>query len=281
MESTPPPLRETYKARVPDPWRATIHGTPHRKMQNLNRKSLRYTIYPTLSRDRITAMRILIVEDDPVLADGLTRSLRGSDYAVDSAIDGGEADHVLSTQSYDLVILDLGLPKLEGYEVLRRLRRRGSKTPVLILTAFDTLDDRVKGLDLGADDYLTKPFDLPELEARLRALIRRGQSGGGSLLSHGVLTLDTAGRRAMLDGEPLELSAREIGVLEVLMLRSGRVVNKDQLAGELYGWDEEVSPNAIEVYVHRLRRKLEPAGVTIRTIRGLGYLLEKPGHAQD
>ncbi|HLF38936.1 MAG TPA: response regulator [Burkholderiales bacterium] len=226
-------------------------------------------------------MRILIVEDDPVLADGLTRSLRGSDYAVDSAIDGGEADHVLSTQSYDLVILDLGLPKLEGYEVLRRLRRRGSKTPVLILTAFDTLDDRVKGLDLGADDYLTKPFDLPELEARLRALIRRGQSGGGSLLSHGVLTLDTAGRRAMLDGEPLELSAREIGVLEVLMLRSGRVVNKDQLAGELYGWDEEVSPNAIEVYVHRLRRKLEPAGVTIRTIRGLGYLLEKPGHAQD
>jgi two-component system OmpR family response regulator len=226
-------------------------------------------------------MRILIVEDDPVLADGLTRSLRGSDYAVDSAIDGGEADHVLSTQSYDLVILDLGLPKLEGYEVLRRLRRRGSKTPVLILTAFDTLDDRVKGLDLGADDYLTKPFDLPELEARLRALIRRGQSGGGSLLSHGVLTLDTAGRRAMLDGEPLELSAREIGVLEVLMLRSGRVVNKDQLAEELYGWDEEVSPNAIEVYVHRLRRKLEPAGVTIRTIRGLGYLLEKPGHAQD
>jgi two-component system OmpR family response regulator len=226
-------------------------------------------------------MRILIVEDDSVLADGLTRSLRGSDYAVDSAIDGGEADHVLSTQSYDLVILDLGLPKLEGYEVLRRLRRRGSKTPVLILTAFDTLDDRVKGLDLGADDYLTKPFDLPELEARLRALIRRGQSGGGSLLSHGVLTLDTAGRRAMLDGEPLELSAREIGVLEVLMLRSGRVVNKDQLAEELYGWDEEVSPNAIEVYVHRLRRKLEPAGVTIRTIRGLGYLLEKPGHAQD
>jgi len=226
-------------------------------------------------------MRILIVEDDPVLADGLTRSLRGSDYAVDSAIDGGEADHVLSTQSYDLVILDLGLPKLEGYEVLRRLRRRGSKTPVLILTAFDTLDDRVKGLDLGGDDYLTKPFDLPELEARVRALIRRGQSGGGSLLSHGVLTLDTAGRRAMLDGEPLELSAREIGVLEVLMLRSGRVVNKDQLAEELYGWDEEVSPNAIEVYVHRLRRKLEPAGVTIRTIRGLGYLLEKPGHAQD
>jgi two-component system OmpR family response regulator len=226
-------------------------------------------------------MRLLIVEDDPVLADGLVRSLRSSDYAVDSATDGGEADHILSTNTYDLVILDLGLPRLDGYEVLRRLRRRGSRTPVLILTALDALEDRVKGLDLGADDYLTKPFDLPELEARVRALIRRGQSGGGSLLTHGALTLDTAGRRASLDGEPLELSAREIGVLEVLMLRSGRVVNKDQLAEELYGWDEEVSANAIEVYVHRLRRKLEPAGVTIRTIRGLGYLLEKPAHAQD
>jgi two-component system OmpR family response regulator len=226
-------------------------------------------------------MRILIIEDDPVLADGLARSLRGSDYAVDAATDGAEADHVLSAQSYDLVILDLGLPTLEGHEVLRRLRRRGSKTPVLILTALDALEERVKGLDLGADDYLTKPFDLPELEARVRALVRRGQSGGGSLLSHGALTLDTAGRRAMLEGEPLELSAREIGVLEVLMLRSGRVVNKDQLAEELYGWDEEVSANAIEVYVHRLRRKLEPAGVTIRTIRGLGYLLEKPASARE
>jgi two-component system OmpR family response regulator len=224
-------------------------------------------------------MRVLIAEDDPVLADGLTRSLRGSDYAVDCVTDGGEADHVLTAQNYDLVILDIGLPRLDGYEVLRRLRRRGSKTPVLILTARDALDDRVKGLDLGGDDYITKPFDLPELEARVRALIRRGQSGGGSVLSHGTLTLDTVGRRATLAGEPLDLSARELGVLEVLMLRSGRVVNKDQLAEQLYGWDEEVGPNAIEVYVHRLRRKLEPAGVTIRTIRGLGYLLEKPGHA--
>jgi two-component system OmpR family response regulator len=225
-------------------------------------------------------MRILIVEDDPVLSDGLMRSLRASDYAVDRAADGGEADHVLTAQNYDLVILDIGLPKLDGYEVLRRLRRRGSKTPVLFLTARDGLDDRVRGLDLGGDDYLAKPFDLPELEARVRALIRRGQSGGGSLLVHGALTLDTAGRRAMLNGERLELSARELGVLEVLMLRSGRVVNKDQLAEQLYGWDEEVGPNAIEVYVHRLRRKLEPAGVTIRTIRGLGYLLEKPGPLQ-
>jgi two-component system OmpR family response regulator len=221
-------------------------------------------------------VRIYIVEDDPVLADGLTRSLRAADYAVDCVADGSEADHVLASHNYDLVILDLGLPRLDGFEVLRRLRRRGSRVPVLVLTARDALGDRVKGLDLGADDYLTKPFDLPELEARVRALIRRGQSGGPSLITHGALTLDTAGHRATLNGEPLELSARELGVLEVLMLRSGRVVNKEQLADQLYGWDEEVGPNAIEVYVHRLRRKLEPAGVTIRTIRGLGYLLERP-----
>jgi two-component system OmpR family response regulator len=226
-------------------------------------------------------MRILIAEDDPVLADGLTRSLHQADYAVDCVGTGDQADHVLLAQNYDLVILDLGLPKLDGFEVLRRLRHRGSKVPVLVLTARDGLDERVRGLDLGADDYLTKPFDLPELEARVRALIRRGQSGGGSMLTHGTLQLDTAGRRATLNGAPLDLSARELGVLEVLMLRSGRVVNKEQLAEQLYGWDEEVGANAIEVYVHRLRRKLEPAGVVIRTIRGLGYLLEKSPHAQD
>jgi two-component system OmpR family response regulator len=220
-------------------------------------------------------MRILIVEDEPVLADGLSRSLRHADYAVDTSGTGTQADHVLATQTYDLVILDLGLPQLDGFEVLRRLRHRGSRVPVLVLTARDALEDRVKGLDLGADDYLTKPFELAELEARVRALIRRGHSGGGSLLSHGALSVDTTGRRALLHGEPLDLSARELGVLEVLMLRTGRVVNKEQLAEQLYGWDEEVGANAIEVYVHRLRRKLEPAGVKIRTIRGLGYLLEK------
>ncbi len=224
-------------------------------------------------------MRILIIEDDSVLADGLSRTLRHADYAVDAASTGVEADHVLAAQSYDLVILDLGLPGLDGFEVLRRMRRRGSTVPVLVLTARDALQDRVKGLDLGADDYMIKPFDLPELEARVRALIRRGQSGGASVLSHGALVLDTAGRRATLGGEPLDLSARELGVLEVLMMRAGRVVNKEQLAEQLYGWDEEVGPNAIEVYVHRLRRKLEPAGVNIRTIRGLGYLLEKDANA--
>lgn len=220
-------------------------------------------------------MRILIAEDDPTLADGLTRSLHQADHAVDCVPDGEQADHVLTAQNYDLVILDLGLPKLDGYEVIRRLRRRGATVPVLVLTARDALADRVRGLDLGADDYLTKPFELPELEARVRALIRRGQSGGSSLLTHGPLALDTGGRRATLDNVPLELSAREFGVLEVLMLRSGRVVNKEQLAEQLYGWEEEVGSNAIEVYVHRLRKKLEPAGVAIRTIRGLGYVLEK------
>lgn len=225
-------------------------------------------------------MRILVVEDNPILADGLARTLRQADYAVDCVVTGDEADHVLISQNYDLVILDLGLPKVDGFEVLRRMRHRGSRVPVLVLTARDALDDRVRGLDLGADDYMTKPFELPELEARVRALIRRGQSGGGSILVHGSLKLDTVGRRATLNDTPIELSARELGVLEVLMHRSGRVVNKEQLAEQLYGWEEEVGANAIEVYVHRLRRKLEPAGVSIRTIRGLGYLLEKPPHAQ-
>ena len=220
-------------------------------------------------------MRIFLVEDDPLLADGLTRSLRQADFVVDCIQDGEQADHALAAESYDVVILDLGLPKLDGFEVLKRLRRRGATVPVLVLTARDALADRVKGLDLGADDYLTKPFDLPELEARVRALIRRGQSGGSLLLTHGPLALDISGRRATLDGVPLELSARELGVLEVLMLRIGRVVNKEQLAEQLYGWDDEVGANAIEVYVHRLRKKLEPGNVKIRTIRGLGYLLEK------
>lgn len=220
-------------------------------------------------------MRILIAEDDPLLADGLTRSLRQSGYAVDHAETGAKADRMLNSEHYDLLILDLGLPELGGLEVLQRLRRRNAPIPVLILSARDASADRVKGLDSGADDYLTKPFDLPELEARVRALIRRGQSGGGSVLTHGKLALDTAGRRATLDGIALELSARELGILEVLMMRTGRVVNKDQLSEQIYGWNEEVGNNAIEVFVHRLRKKLDSSDVRIRTIRGLGYLLEK------
>jgi len=220
-------------------------------------------------------MRILIAEDDPVLADGLTRSLRNSEYAVDCVHDGGAADHALSAQTYDLAIIDLGMPKMDGFEVIKRLRRRAATPPVLILTAHDALQQRVRGLDLGADDYMTKPFELPELEARVRALIRRSVSGGNSLIINGKLHLDVTGRRVTVDGQPLDLSARELGVLEVLMLRSGRVVSKDQLAEKLYGWDEDVGTNAIEVCVHRLRKKIEPSGVEVRTIRGLGYLMEK------
>lgn len=220
-------------------------------------------------------MRILIVEDDPALADGLVRSLTQSGYAVDCATQGAMANTLLQDAVYDLAILDLGLPQMDGTEVLRRLRQRGGKTPVLVLTARDAVEDRVIGLDLGADDYMTKPFDLSELEARVRALIRRGQLGSNTSLTCARLMLDTAARRAFVKGVALDLSAREIGVLEVLMLRHRKVVSKEQIMEALCKWDEDLGGNAIEVYIHRLRKKLESSGVRIRTIRGLGYLLEE------
>jgi two-component system OmpR family response regulator len=222
-------------------------------------------------------VRILIVEDDPVLADGLQVSLRNADYAVDCVADGAMADRVLKDEVYDVMILDLGLPKLDGFEVLKRLRARGSKLPVLILSAREGTEDRVRGLDLGADDYMIKPFSLPEMEARVRALLRRGMGATQSLLVHGSLAFDSASRMAAVDGKPLDLSGREISVLEVLLLRVGRVVSKEQMVEHLYSFNEEVGMNAIEVYVHRLRKKIEGAGVTIRTVRGLGYLLDKAG----
>lgn len=221
-------------------------------------------------------MRILVVEDDPVLGDGLERSLTGAGYQVDRLASGTEADAALAGCEYDLVILDLGLPGVDGLEVLRRFRHRGGRAPVLILTARDALEDRVSGLDLGADDYLVKPFELAELEARSRALLRRGQSGAGTQISLGALSFDSVGRRALVNGTALDLSAREIGVLEVLLARAGRVVSKENLAERLSRWGEEIGANAIEVYVHRLRRKLERSGLVIRTIRGLGYLIDKP-----
>ena len=220
-------------------------------------------------------MRILLAEDDAVLADGLSRSLRAGGYAVDVVANGSEADSALAAQPFDLLILDLGLPKLAGLEVLRRLRGRQSKLPVLILTAADSVEQRVKGLDLGADDYMAKPFALSELEARVRALTRRAAGGTQNVLRHGALTLDVAGRVAAIDDQPLDLSAREIGLLEVLLARAGRLISKEQLVEHLCEWGEEVSNNAIEVYVHRLRKKLEPGGVRIATVRGLGYCLEK------
>lgn len=219
-------------------------------------------------------MRILIVEDDLILADGLKNALIQSGYAVDLVSNGADADSVLVYQAFDLIVLDLGLPKLSGFEVLKRLRGRGSKAPVLILTANDDLNDRVKGLDLGADDYLSKPFILAELEARVRALIRRGQSGGGALINVGKLQLDTTNRAASYNNASLNLSARELAVLEILMLKVGKVVNKEQMLEKLCNFDEDISDNALEVYLHRLRKKLDYSDINIRTIRGLGYLLE-------
>jgi two-component system OmpR family response regulator len=220
-------------------------------------------------------MRILIAEDDAIIADGLSRSLRQGGYAVDWAPNGMEADTALLTVAYDLLILDLGLPKLSGLDLLKRVRSRNSAIPVLILTAMDGSGDRVKGLDLGADDYMVKPFDLAELEARVRALTRRS-AGTTPTIQCGALVYDQIGRVAQIAGQNIELSAREIGLLEVLLSRMGRLVSKDQLVDHLCGWGEEVSHNAIEVYVHRLRKKLEVGGVKIATVRGLGYCLERP-----
>ena len=220
-------------------------------------------------------MRILVAEDDTHLADGLATTLRQSGYAVDWVRDGDDADRALDADDFDLLILDLGLPKRSGLDVLRRLRGRDSHLPVLILTARDGVDDRVRGLDAGADDYLPKPFELAELGARVRALTRRGMAGCPTLLRHGALAYDQVGRTATIHGAPVELSAREVGLLEILLQRAGRLVSKDQLVGHLCEWGDEVSGNAIEVYVHRLRKKLETGGVRIVTVRGLGYSLEK------
>ncbi len=220
-------------------------------------------------------MRILIAEDDPVLADGLSRSLRAGGYAVDVVGNGEAADAALSAQSFDLLILDIGLPRLSGLEVLRRMRARQTRTPVLILTAADSVEQRVKGLDLGADDYMAKPFALSELEARVRALTRRGMGSVQTFFRHGPLTLDQVGRVASLNDKPLDLSGRELGLLEILLSRSGRLVSKEALVDHLCEWGEEVSNNAIEVYVHRLRKKIEPGGIRIVTVRGLGYCLER------
>ena len=220
-------------------------------------------------------MRILIVEDDPSLAAGLARILEAEGYAADVMKSGEQAGLATQQERFDLVILDIGLPGIDGFEVLRRLRAQGSAMPVLLLTARDAIDDRVRGLDLGADDYMVKPFAMPELAARVRALIRRGQAQPGPQSVHGPLTLDTGARRASLCGEPLELAAREWAVLEVLLARVEKIVSKEAIIQAVANWGEELTPNAIEVYVSRLRAKLDPADVKIRTVRGFGYMLEE------
>ena len=220
-------------------------------------------------------MRILIAEDDSTLAEALQFSLRQAGYAVDWINNGVFADHALGSEVFDLLILDLGLPKIDGFEVLRRLRKRNSQLAVLILSGREDPREKVQGLDLGADDYLVKPFSLNELHARVRALLRRSSGDTRPQLVQGKLQFDTVKRTVMLDGKPLSLSLPELGVLEVLLHRAGRVVSKEQLIEHLYSYENNVSHNAIEVYVHRLRKKIEGAGVTIRTAYGLGYVLDK------
>jgi two-component system OmpR family response regulator len=221
-------------------------------------------------------MRVLLAEDDSVLADGLCRSLRQGGYAVDWVTSGTQADSALMAQPYDLLILDLGLPGMSGMAVLKQLRARHNAMPVLILTAADSVEQRVRGLDLGADDFMAKPFALSELEARVRALVRRAMGAASNTVRLGDLVYDQAGRTALLSGLTLELSARETGLLEVLLQRAGRLVSKEQIVDHLCEWGDEISTNAVEVYMHRLRKKLEGGGIHIATVRGLGYCLEKP-----
>jgi two-component system, OmpR family, response regulator len=220
-------------------------------------------------------MKILVAEDDQVLADGLSRGLRAAGYAVDHVADGSQAEAALSAQKFDLLILDLGLPKIAGLDVLRHLRARNDDTPVLILTAGDSVEQRVRGLDIGADDFMAKPFALSELEARVRALVRRRMGASAPLLKHGQLTYDQVGRAVYFNDVLVDLSAREVGLIEILLSRVGRLVNKEQIVAHLCEWGEEISSNAVEVYMHRLRKKLEGADVVINTVRGLGYCLEK------
>ncbi len=220
-------------------------------------------------------MRILVVEDNEVLAAGLSKVLKGSGYAVDAVGDGVSADAAIATRSHDLVILDLTLPEMDGLEVLRTMRARHDATPVLVLTARGALDERVRGLNLGADDYLAKPFEVSELEARIRVLLRRRAGLGSSIAEFGPLLLDLNARLLSCQGKAIDLPARELSVLETLLLASGRVVSKQQIVESLSAFDEDVSDNAIEQYVSRLRKKLALVGVTIRAARGLGYYLQE------
>ncbi len=224
-------------------------------------------------------MRILLAEDDSSIAAGIRDSLIKGGHAVDHVADGGKADLALRDGQFDLLILDLGLPALDGSEVLQRLRKRGGALPVLVITAREGMHERVRVLDLGADDYLSKPFALVEFEARVRALLRRHASGGKPELHIGHLRLDIAGHRAWVSDQPLDLTAREFGLLEALGKHSNRVSSRAQLIEALCNWDQELTDNGLDIALHRLRRKLRGSGAGVKTVRGLGYLLEEDADA--
>ena len=218
-------------------------------------------------------MRVLVVEDDPLLGDALHVGLRQRGFDVDWVRDGVAAELALRSEPFAAAVLDLGLPRLDGIEWLRRERARGSRTPVLVLTARDAIDERVRGLDSGADDYVVKPVDLDERAARLRALVRRASGEPAPVLEIGPLRLDPASRSVAFRSQPVALQAREFNLLQELMLNAGRVLSREQLAARLYAWGEEIESNAVEVHVHHLRRKLAPG--VIRTVRGVGYVLPR------
>ncbi len=221
-------------------------------------------------------MRVLIVEDEPLLGDALQVGLREHGFVTDWLRDGRSADEALRTEKFAAVVVDIGLPRMDGLQLLRRLRARKDRTPVLLLTARDAVGDRVLGLDSGADDYVIKPVSLAELAARLRALVRRSVGQASPLLSIGPLTLDPAAHRVTFKGKLVELSIREFAVLRELMANAGKVLTREQLEARLYEWDRALESNAIEVHVHHLRRKL--ASDIIRTVRGVGYLLPAPSY---
>ena len=220
-------------------------------------------------------MRVLLVEDDELLGDGIRTGLRHYGHTIDWVKDGKAANDVLTStfESFDIIVLDLGLPKMSGLDVLKSIREKNITTPVVILTARETVDDRVKGLDAGADDYLTKPFDLDELCARMRALQRRSKSRANPIISYANITLDPASHLVHMDGNEVAISRREFALLQKLIENSGRVISRDQLNQTLYGWGENIDSNALEVHIHNLRKRF---GTTlIRTIRGVGYMAEK------
>jgi two-component system response regulator QseB len=216
-------------------------------------------------------MRLLLVEDDPMIGAAAQQGLRQEGHTVDWARDGREAELAIANGIYDLVVLDLGLPRRDGLSLLRALRAKGEKVPVLIVTARDAVSDRIAGLDAGADDYLVKPFDLDELAARVRAVLRRRSGRADTLLRVGELEIDAATRHVRWRGRDVALSAREYALLEALADRPGAYLTRAQLEERLYGWDEEIASNAVEVHIHALRRKLDPA--LIRNVRGMGYTL--------